>query len=224
MGRCAGGGGPQGRAREGGRGAGRRGVFTGEQPAAEGREGGRGPAGGEAEPLDGEKFVGDARPEFARAVDDDGQEEHDVVGHIEGALGGEAPFAAEVTLLAGLGGGRDHRHEIVAVADLAADFLVPGVAAAEFAFVIPDFETGGGEGIAHGACGGAVFGGIADEDGRARQERRCGVAGHETEGKVAPGRGGVKRGGADGGRGTEDGARGTEDGARGWAAKMTEDS
>jgi hypothetical protein len=122
------------------------------------------------------------RPALGRGVDDDGHEKHDAVGHVMAAVGGEAPFAAEVALAARLGLRRDDRQEIGALADLATDLLIPGVAAAEFVFVIPDVDPGGFECVAAEAGGGAILGGVADENRGPREDGRKvgvgGVAGH----------------------------------------------
>jgi len=122
------------------------------------------------------------RPALGRGVDDDGHEKHDAVGHVMAAVDGEAPFAAEVAVAARLGLRRDDRQEIGALADLAADFLVPRVAAAEFVFVIPDVDPGGFEGVAEEAGGGAILGGVVYENRGPREDGRKvgvgGVAGH----------------------------------------------
>src|ERR1019366_1565122 len=123
----------------------------------------------EPQPLHGEKLVRHTRTVFRRAIDRDGKQEEHVVRHVERTVGGKAPLPAEIDLLALLRGRGDHRHEIVAGANLAADFLVSSVAPTEGAFVIPDVEPGGFKRITKQSGGGAVFRGVADEYGRARR-------------------------------------------------------
>jgi len=65
-----------------------------------------------------------------------------------------------------LGARRDYRHEVIALANLLADLLIPGVAAAELALVEPDVEAKARQCIAYGPCGLAVIGGITQENGR----------------------------------------------------------
>src|SRR6185312_11684759 len=64
-----------------------------------------------------------------------------------------------------------HRHEEVALADLAADLLVPRVTAGQIALVVPDLETVPGQSVAEAQGGLAVLRGIAQKDGRCRMVR-----------------------------------------------------
>src|SRR6185312_15416856 len=64
-----------------------------------------------------------------------------------------------------------HRHEEVALADLAADLLVPRVTAGQIALVVPDLETVPGQSVAEAQGGLAVLRGIAQKHGRCRMVR-----------------------------------------------------
>jgi hypothetical protein len=148
-------------------------------------------AAGQAEPLHREELLRHPRADIARVVDHDRHEKHHVVGHVQRALDGELPLAAEVAFAACLGARRDDRHEIRAGADLVAQLGIPGLAAGELVLVEPDLEARGCESVAQRARRGPVSRGIADED---RVERRRGVWGitRHGAGKITPGRTPVK--------------------------------
>ena len=118
---------------------------------------------GKPQPLHGEELLGYPGARLIRAVDHHRQEKEVIVRHVERALDRQTPFAAEVTLVPRLGPRRHDGHEVVALADLAADFLIPCIAAAEFALVEPYFETEARQCIAERACGLAVIRGIAEK-------------------------------------------------------------
>ncbi len=110
--------------------------------------------------MNGEKLLGDTRLRLIRVVYDQRQKKQVIVRHVERALDRQAPFPAEITFEARLGSRRDDRHEIIAFADLLADLLVPGVAAAELALVEPDIETEARQCIADGPGGLAIIRGV----------------------------------------------------------------
>src|SRR6185312_9817770 len=145
--------------------------LAGDEAAAQGLECRRRLAARHARPLDGEESVRDARPGLARIVDDHRQEKGVIIRHVEGALDCQAPLTAEVSFRPRLGLCRDHRHEEVALADLAADLLVPRVTAGQIALVVPDLETVPGQSVAEAQGGLAVLRGIAQKDGRCRMVR-----------------------------------------------------
>ena len=64
----------------------------------------------------------------------------------------------------------------VALTDLVADFLIPRIAAAEFALVEPYFETEARQCIAERACGRAVIRGIAEKYRRRHVRARRAIA------------------------------------------------
>lgn len=88
-----------------------------------------------------------------------------VVGHIEGSLDSEAPLPSKITLVSGLGLGRHERHEIVAVANLLANLLVPCIAAAELAFVVPYFKSKGRERIPDPSRSMTILRGVTQKNG-----------------------------------------------------------
>jgi hypothetical protein len=141
------------------------------EPPREFLQGGRGLAAGRAQPLDGEEFFRHPGAGIPRVVNHDRHKEQHVVGKIQGALDGQAPFAAEVALAPRLGRGRDDRHEVGAGLDLVAQLGVPRLAAGEFILVEPDFEPGRCQAVAQGAGRRPVFGGVADEHRRQRRGR-----------------------------------------------------
>ena len=79
-----------------------------------------------------------------------------VIRHIEGSLNGEPPFPPEITLRPRLGLSRNERHEVVALANLPADLLIPGLSAAKLAFVVPNFEAQRSQRIAKRPSGLAI--------------------------------------------------------------------
>jgi len=102
---------------------------------------------GETQPLHGEELLRNSGTGLQRVIQDDRHQKHDVVGHIETAFSRESPFATEITFAPPLGGRGNHRHEISALANLPADFLIPSIATTEFVFVVPDFKSGRGQGF-----------------------------------------------------------------------------
>ena len=79
------------------------------------------------------------------------------------ALDRQAPLAAKIALVPRLGSRRHDGHEVIALADLFADLLIPGVAPAQLAFVQPDLHAELRERIADRSRGLAVFGCVAQE-------------------------------------------------------------
>jgi hypothetical protein len=78
------------------------------------------------------------------------------------------PFEAEVAFAAALSVLRNHRQEERAVADALLDRRVPGVAAAQLAFVEPHLEPGAAQRIGDAAGSVGVFVRVAQEDGARR--------------------------------------------------------
>jgi len=89
-----------------------------------------------------------------------------IVRHVEGSFDGEPPLAAEIALGTRFGLCRYERHEEVAIAYLPADLLVPGVAAVEPTFVVPDLEAACLESVPDALRRRPIFRGIAEEDRR----------------------------------------------------------
>ena len=79
------------------------------------------------------------------------------------ALDGQAPLAAKVPLVAGFGARGYDGHEVIALADLLANLLIPGVAPAQLALVQPDLDAELRQRIADRSRGLTVFGCIAQE-------------------------------------------------------------
>jgi hypothetical protein len=77
-----------------------------------------------------------------RAVNDDGQQERLIVGHVARPLYRDAPLAAEVSLGSGIGVRRNQRDEQDALVDLLGDLAIPGVATAQLALVEPNLDAG----------------------------------------------------------------------------------
>lgn len=77
----------------------------------------------------------------------------------------EPPFEPEVALAPRLRGRRDHRHKQRARGDLPAEFRIPGIAAHEFALIIPDFDPGISQRLGHALHGGRIFPRVAEKDG-----------------------------------------------------------
>jgi hypothetical protein len=75
--------------------------------------------------LDHEKFLWNTRSSLLGIVDDDWQQKGVIVGHIEGPFDGQSPLSSKITFVPGLGLGRYECHEIVAIANLLADLLIP---------------------------------------------------------------------------------------------------
>src|SRR5260221_722248 len=85
-----------------------------------------------------------------------------------GAAGGSGLFAAEVAFATRLGVRGNHPHEQRARADLAANFFVPTVAAAQLALVEPHFDAETAQRLRDAAGGVGVLACIAEEDGVGR--------------------------------------------------------
>ena len=81
-----------------------------------------------------------------------------------GAVDGEFPFAAEITLAALLGALGNQRNEQRARLDLRADFGVPGVAAAQLILVKPDLDAERAQGLGDMARGLGVLAGVGKKD------------------------------------------------------------
>ena len=116
---------------------------------------------------------------FGRVVHHDGRDERHALGHQVRALGSEFPFEAEVALAALLRVCGNNRDEERAVLDLAADFLVPHIAAAEFVHVEPHFEAVAAERVGHAPRRVEVFARVAEENrvggGSGHGGGRCGI-------------------------------------------------
>lgn len=108
-------------------------------------------------------------------VDDDRQDEDMIIGHVERALDREAPFSAEITLVARFGVRRDDGHEEIAFANLPPDLLIPGIPADQVALVVPHLEPVTGQGLSQRLCRAPVFRGVAQENCRAQALRRTRV-------------------------------------------------
>jgi hypothetical protein len=87
------------------------------------------------------ELVGHEGVLFAGTVDHHRHEERLLLGHVVRTLHGELPFVPKVTLKPVLGVMGDNRNEEHAVADLAPDLLVPGVATAQLALIEKDLDT-----------------------------------------------------------------------------------
>src|SRR5664279_2114319 len=85
-----------------------------------------------------------------------------------GTVHGEFPLQPEISLLAGLRGGRDDRQKERAFSDLPADRRVPGIASAQFALVKPHLDAGSTQRLADSACSIRVLRGVAQEYGFGR--------------------------------------------------------
>ena len=94
-----------------------------------------------------------------------------IVRHIEGSLDGQSPFPAKIAFVPGLGLGRHQRHEIIAVANLLADLLIPCVPATQLAFVMPDFEPIGRERIPDPPCCLSILRRVAQKNADRRVDR-----------------------------------------------------
>src|SRR5215469_11398649 len=79
--------------------------------------------------------------QLRRVVDTDRKEKGPASRHEVGALVGEVPFEPEVALSAGLRTPGDDRDEERTRANLAANRLIPGIAAAQFVLVEPDLDA-----------------------------------------------------------------------------------
>src|SRR5580658_569078 len=106
-------------------------------------EGGGSFAGRDIRPLDCVELLWNSRVLISGSVDDYGHKKRLVIGHAMRARDGEFPFAAEIALESRLGVGRYDRNEEGAISDLAADLLVPGIAAAKLALVEPHLDPSG---------------------------------------------------------------------------------
>ena len=91
-----------------------------------------------------------------------------VVGHIERSLDSQPPLPSKIALVSCLGLGRHERHEIVAVANLFTNLLVPGIPAAEFAFVVPNLKSIGRERIPNPSRSLTILRGVTQKNGGAR--------------------------------------------------------
>ena len=128
---------------------------------------GRGLAAGQARAVGLEELLGDIGVGFPGVVDDHRDDEGAIFRHVVGAVHRHSPLAPKVAFLPRLRVGGDDRHEKRAVLDLAADFLVPHIAAAQFAHVEPDLHAKGAEGFGNVPGGFTVFPGIGKEDSAA---------------------------------------------------------
>src|SRR5271167_1832739 len=97
-----------------------------------------------------------------------------IVGHVESPFDSEPPLAAEVPFEPSLRVSRHERHEIVAFSDLTPDLLIPCLSAAQFAFVVPDFEAKTGQRIPQPSRSLAILGRIAEKYRRSRSRCICG--------------------------------------------------
>jgi hypothetical protein len=120
-------------------------------------------------PLHAHEFLRHEGVVFARLVDHDRQDERHAARHVARAVGGLTPFPAKIAFRPALGDGGDERKEEDAIPDLAADFLVPGVAAPQFALVEPDLDAGPAQGLGHDRGGAGVLAGVAEENRPARR-------------------------------------------------------
>ena len=81
-----------------------------------------------------------------------------------GAFDGQFPFEPEVAFPALIALAGDDRHEEGALLDLAADLLVPDIAAAQLAHVEPNLDPEGAQGIGDVASRVRILAGIAEEN------------------------------------------------------------
>ena len=91
-------------------------------------------------PLNAQEGLRHFRASVRRVIDDDRNNEGLRARHEVRTLVGKVPLQPEISLGTRFGVGRDQRKEQRAILDLLADLLIPGIAAAQFATVEPDFE------------------------------------------------------------------------------------
>ncbi len=94
-----------------------------------------------------------------------------IIGHVESPLDREPPLPAEVPLVPSLRLSRHERHEIIAFTDLTPDLLIPRLATAQIAFVLPDLKAKNNERILQESRRLAILGRIAKKDRRSRRMR-----------------------------------------------------
>src|SRR5581483_6609860 len=109
------------------------------------------------------------------------QQEHVVIRHVERALDRQPPLSPEVSLVARLGMSRADGHEVIALADLAADLLIPRITADQRALVVPHLHAEIGKGIPDELRRAPILRGVAEEDGWARASGSLGVVRHRWE-------------------------------------------
>ena len=124
----------------------------------------RGLAPGQAGPLRLQERLGDAGGGFAGVVDDHGKKKRHALGQQMGAFDGQFPFEPEVAFPALIALAGDDRHEEGALLDLAADLLVPDIAAAQLAHVEPDLDPKGAQGVGDPAGRVSILAGIAEKN------------------------------------------------------------
>ena len=120
----------------------------------------------------GGKGIRDVGLGVAGLVDDDRQQERPALRHKMRTLIREPPLKAEIPFRTQPRRARDNGYEQCAVANFAADFLVPGIAAAKLASIEPDLDARCPECLADTAGRLCILRGIADED-RLRSGVQC---------------------------------------------------
>src|SRR5271167_3052915 len=106
------------------------------------REGGRKFAGREIGPLNCAELLWNSRVLVFCAIDDHGHKKRLVIGHVIRACDGELPLAPKITFESSLSVGRYDRNKERAISDLAADLLVPSIAAPKLALIEPHLDAG----------------------------------------------------------------------------------
>ena len=129
-----------------------------------------------ADPLHVDERIRHVGVGLAGLVQCDRQDERLAFGHEVRSLLRQPPLEPEVALEPALRVAGNQRHEQGAVLDFAADFLIPRVAAAQFALIKPDLDPVGAEGRGNAFSRGRVFMGIAEENRTGA--RRCGFGLH----------------------------------------------
>ena len=102
---------------------------------------------GQTRPLDLHELRRHRGIGFRRGINDDRREKRDAFQHQMRALDGEFPFQPEISLAAILRIRGNDGHKEGAFLDLAADFLVPRIAAAQFVLVELHLDAVTAEGL-----------------------------------------------------------------------------
>ena len=123
----------------------------------------RGLTAGQSRPLRFQELFRHAGGRFRGIIHDHGEKKRPVFGQQVRALDRQFPFEPEVTLSPFFALAGDDRHEQRAFLDLAADFLVPDVAAAQFAHVEPDLDAKGPQGVGNMTGRLGILTGIAEK-------------------------------------------------------------
>jgi hypothetical protein len=116
--------------------------------------------------LNREKFLRNSGSSLSGVIDDDGQEEGMIVGHVEGSLDGQPPLPAEITLRPRCGLRGYERHEEIAFAYLSADLLIPHIPSVQPTLVVPNFESKRRQGVPNRLRRRAIFRRVAEEHGK----------------------------------------------------------